>query len=88
MISMVSSNAPLNFLDQDNQIEMQYDFFGYMMPLASHDTGGLSVVHGTDASTSTKGHRIPLNNHLNMPIPMVSLMSPSASWYCHVHAKN
>ena len=63
---MVSPMTPFHFLGQDKQIEMQHDFFVYVMllALASHNQMALSVVHGTDASTgtstSTKGHAIPL----------------------------
>ena len=52
----------------------------------------LSMAHGTDVSTgtttSTKGHTIPLNNHLNITNAILSLMAPSASYYYHVHDKN
>ena len=51
-----------------------------------------SIAHGTHASnstsTSTKGHIVPLNNHLNIKNAIVSLIAPSALDYCHVHAKN
>ena len=43
--------APLNFLGQDNQNEMQHDFFGHMMLLAlalmSHGADG--VINGSVA---------------------------------------
>ena len=83
MMSMVSLMASLYFLGQNNEIEMQHYFIHYVMPLslASHDNKG--TVNGTDAntgtSTSNKGHKIPLNNHLIIPNSMVSLMVPLAS---------
>ena len=82
---MVSSMALLHILGQDNQIEMQHDFFSYVMPLAlaSHYTMALTVVHGTDSSTAThtttKHHIILLNNHLNIPNTILWLMAPSAN---------
>ena len=57
----------------------------HMIPLA------LSMAHGTDActgtSTSTKGHILTLNNHLNIIKAMVSMMAPSTSSYYHAHEK-
>ena len=85
MMPMVLAMASLYFLGQDNWIKMQHDFlvmwchwhWHYMTPMT------LSVAHGIDASTgtstNTKGHIIPLNNHLNITNAMVSLMAPSAS---------
>ena len=42
MMPMVSSLTPLHSLRQDYQIELQHDFFSYVMPLAFvwHDTNG------------------------------------------------
>ena len=85
MMPVVSSMALLHFLWLDYQTEMQHQFFGHVMPLAlaSHDTN--DIVNGTNASTgtstSTKGHIIPLNNYVNIPNAMVSLMAPSALCY-------
>ena len=51
----------------------------------------LSMVHGTDAisgtNNRTKGHIIPLKNHLIITNAMVSLIGPSASCNCNAHDK-
>ena len=84
---MMLSIAAIYFLGQDKWIEM-HDLFGYVMPLTLHNNG---AVNGTDASTgtntSTKGHKIYVNNHLNITNAMVLLMAPPESYYCHVHDK-
>ena len=53
MMTMVLLMAQLHFLDQDNTIELQHDFFGFLMTLAPHDTNGIinGTAHDTDAST-------------------------------------
>ena len=52
----------------------------------------LSIAYGTDTGngikTSTNGHIMHLNNHVNMSNEMVSSVAPSASCYCHVHDNN
>ena len=69
---MASSMVPLCSLGQDNQIEAQDDFFGYVMQLAlaSNDSNGTDASIST--STSTAGHIISLNNHFNIKNTMVT----------------
>ena len=68
--------------------------FGYVIPLAlaSHNTMALLMTHCTHVSTSTstgtKGHITSVNNNLKIKYAMVSLITPSASHYCHEHAIN
>ena len=87
----------LHSLGYDDQNDMQHDFFGQVKLLPSdHITPkASSMAHDTDsitgASSSIRSQTGPLNNHINMTNPMVSLMLPSASCdrnFCHVHAKN
>ena len=46
---MLSTMAPSHFLGQDNQNEVQYDFFGYLMPLALESDDANAIVNSTTA---------------------------------------
>ena len=48
--------SSLYFLGQNNQIDIQHHFFGYVMSLAlaSHDTKAQSMAHGTVSSFGTR----------------------------------
>ena len=39
----VSLMVPLHSLGQDDQNEMQHDFFGHLRPLALHDASGIEM---------------------------------------------
>ena len=76
VMPVVAPMAPLHFFGHDNQIEMQHDM-------------ALLVSCGSYVNlTSSKGHIIHLNHHINITNAMVSLMAPPTSCYCHVHDKN
>ena len=78
---IVSSIVPFYSLGQDDQNKVQHDLSAHVMlfTLVSYHTNGMSKAHVTDASTGTKSHIIPLNNHPNIRNEMVKLMAPTAS---------
>ena len=98
---MASSMAPLYSLGEDDQNEIQHDFFGHLMPLALALTScdADSIINGTIAFLSLRQLNLDTTWFFDNVIPLV-LASHNTSgivigtwywckhWYCHWHKKS